>query len=213
MFSKYSPAQFYLSKDKRNKKSYNDSKATINKKFFKILRKELKKENSPFAKDKRLLIHLAYLFVREYLIIFPDVVKKDDVSTTNEFEAINSSNWNDVRLKLPPNYTKDLGFLVEFRPFENPITNKEKTAHTMFATLIRRMHMDSELGLNMYIPISRVNENYERSQKINAFATEKFYFRKYYCKALHNGLTESDELVELTMKEFLLGTDDFDGLK
>lgn len=41
------------------------------------------------------------MFIRECLVIFPEVVKENDISTTNDFEAINSSNWNDVRLKLP----------------------------------------------------------------------------------------------------------------
>lgn len=107
------------------------------------------------------MVHFAYLFIRQYLVIFPDIVKEKDVSTTNEFEAINSSNWNDVRLKIPMNFEGELGFLVEFRPMENVITNKEKTAQTMFITLIKRMISNKELGLNMYIPITKVNENYD----------------------------------------------------
>lgn len=65
---------------------------------------------------------------------------------------------------------------------ENMITFKEKTALTMFATLIKRMITTKELGLNMYVPISKVNENYDRSVKVNAFREQKFFFRKYYCE-------------------------------
>lgn len=52
---------------------------------------------------------------------------------------------------------------------ENTITYKEKTVLTMLATLIKRMICHKELGLNMYIPISKVNENYDRSIKVNSF--------------------------------------------
>lgn len=59
--------------------------------------------------------------------------------------------------------------MIEFRPMENTITYKEKTVLTMLATLIKRMICHKELGLNMYIPISKVNENYDRSIKVNSF--------------------------------------------
>lgn len=52
-----------------------------------------------------------------------------------DYEAINSCNWNDVRLKPPSNFNNKIGWLVEFRPMDIPITNKEKTAATFFVTL------------------------------------------------------------------------------
>jgi len=40
---------------------------------------------------------------------------------------------------------------------ENVITYKEKIAFVFFSTLIRRMICDEKLGLNFYIPISKIN--------------------------------------------------------
>lgn len=98
--------------------------------------------------------------MREILVIFPNLIVEDDISSTKDLDAINSSNWNDVRLKMPQNYSKDIGFLVEFRPMENVITYKEKTAFIILSTLLRRMISDPKLGLNLYIPISLLNENF-----------------------------------------------------
>ena len=58
--SKYSTINYYISNDKRNKKKYNDKKYTINKKFKKKFKYELKKINSKFYKDNKLLNHFAY---------------------------------------------------------------------------------------------------------------------------------------------------------
>lgn len=144
-------------------KHYNDSKYTLNKSFLKSLRNQLKKSGSEFYKDKKLLVHFGYLFIREILVILPETIVEDDFSTTRDFEAINSCNWNDVRLKFPSNYDEEIGFLIEFRPMENAITYKEKTALIYFVTLLHRMISDKKLGLNFYIPISKVNENFNKA--------------------------------------------------
>lgn len=178
----------------------------MNKSFIKTLRKQFKKIQSPFLKDKKLLTHFGYLFIREILVVLPETIIEEDISSTREFDAINSSNWNDVRLKLPSNYDENIGFLLEFRPMENVITYKEKVAFVFFATLMRRMISDEKLGLNFYLPISKINQNFQTAVKREAFSKQKMFFRKYFCKLIHGKLVENDELVELTMEEFLLGT-------
>lgn len=39
------------------------------------------------------------------------------------------------------------------------------------------------------------------------------FFRKYFCKLIHGDLVDQDETIELTMSEFLLGNENFVGLK
>lgn len=90
-------------------------------------------------------------------MILPETIVEDDITTTRDFEAVNSCNWNDVRLKFPSNYNEEIGFLLEFRPMENTITYKEKIAFIYFATIMRRMIGDEKLGLNFYLPISKIN--------------------------------------------------------
>lgn len=117
-------------------------------------------------------------------MILPETIQEDDFSSTRDFEAINSCNWNDVRLKFPSNYNEEIGFLMEFRPMENMITYKEKLAFMFFSTFFRRMLSCENLGLNFYLPISKINENFETCVKREAFTKEKMTFRKYFCSAL-----------------------------
>lgn len=133
----------------------------------------MREEKSPFSKDKKLLNHFGYQFVREILVVLPETIEENNAESTREYEAINSCNWNDVRLKFPFNYHKEIGFLVEFRPMENVITYKEKMAFVIFVTLLRRMISDKKLGLNFYLPISKINENFDRAIKRNAFVEQK----------------------------------------
>lgn len=106
------------------------------------------------------------------------------MENTRAYDAYNSCNWNDVRLKLPQNYNKEIGFLVEFRSMDNVITYKEKMAFIIFLTLLRRMISDKKLGLNLYVPISKINENFERAILKDSFLKQKQYFRKYICEAI-----------------------------
>lgn len=107
--------------------------------------------------------------MREILVILPETIVKDDITNTRCFDAVNSVNWNDVRLKLPSNYDEKIGFLVEFRPMDNVITYKEKMAFVTFVTLLRRMISDKKLGLNFYLPISKINENFKKVYLIDSF--------------------------------------------
>ena len=43
---------------------------------------------SKYHKDERLINHFAYLFTRETLIIYPDLVKENDTSHSRNFEYV-----------------------------------------------------------------------------------------------------------------------------
>lgn len=151
--------------------------------------------------------------MREILVVLPETIKKDDAELTRDYEAINSCNWNDIRLKFPKDYQENIGFLVEFRPMDNPITYKEKMAFIFFVTLFRRMISDKKLGLNFYLPITKINENYNRCILKDAFYSQKQYFRKYICEAIQGEDVQKDDVVELTMQEWLDGCENFIGLR
>jgi glutamate--cysteine ligase catalytic subunit len=211
--SKYSPINLFISNDFRNKPHYNDKKFTINKKFKKTLKNSLKEKKNSFYKDTRLLNHYAYLFLREHLIVYPDLVKKDNVENTIDFEAIQSTNWNDVRFKPPANFESKLGWLVEFRSMDSPILNKEKTALVFMTTLFQRIIIDSKLGINFYVPISKIDKNFAESIKIDAITSSKFFFRKYFAECLHGKDVVKDDIVCLSLLDWLEGNSEFDGMR
>lgn len=75
------------------------------------------------------------------------------------------------------------------------------------------MIRDKKLGINFYIPITKINENFDIAVKKDACIKEKFYVRKYFSRALHGDDCEKDDIVYITMEDFLLGNQEFDGMK
>lgn len=59
---------------------------------------------------------------------------------------------------------------------EVQLTDFENTAFSIFIVLLSRAIMS--FGLNLYMPISKVDQNMHVAQKRNAARTERFYFRK-----------------------------------
>jgi glutamate--cysteine ligase catalytic subunit len=133
-------------------------------------------------------------------------------TNTLDFEAIQSSNWNDMRLKPPPSLESDLGWLVEFRCMDSPLTEIEKSIMTFICTLFFRVICDSRLDIDFYLPMSKVDENFKRAFQRNATTAHKFFFRKHFCPLL-KGFVQSDEVVEVTLFEFFNGSADFVGVK
>jgi len=86
---------------------------------------------------------------------------------------------------------------VELRTPENQLTSEENTAYSMFSFFMVQMIKKKEY--NLYIPISKVDENIERGHKRDAILKEKFWFRKDIQKE------SADEWVELTLDEILHG--------
>ena len=127
--------------------------------------------------DQVLARHIAHLFCRDPLVVFSGKVELDDSQRTDHFENIQSTNWQTVRWKPPPAKSeKHIGWRTEFRSMEVQLTDFENAAFTVFVVLISRVILYFDLDL--YIPLSKVDENMERAHKRNALHTERFFFRQ-----------------------------------
>jgi len=125
--------------------------------------------------DERLATHFAHLFIRDPLVIFAEDLKELDMSRTDHFENLQSTNWQHMRFKPPP-ADNSIGWRVEFRPMEIQITDFENAAFAVFMVLVTRAILSFDL--NFYIPIRRVDENMETAHARDAVLGEKFWFRR-----------------------------------
>jgi len=110
--------------------------------------------------DDKLVKHLGYLLLREFLIVFKDHVNVDNEKENLHFENITGTNWNSVRFKPPPNINSEIGWRVEFRVVEALLTIDENCAFLIILNLFFRMFYENGFKLNFYIPISLVHENF-----------------------------------------------------
>lgn len=83
---------------------------------------------------------------------------------------------------------------------------------TFLVLALMRIITDKDMRVNFYIPISMVDENYNRAFKRNSTTEQKFFFRKHCCPLLE-GYKESDEVVELSLHEIFDGSENFAGLR
>eukprot|EP00039_Didymoeca_costata_P005681 m.83594 g.83594 ORF g.83594 m.83594 type:complete len:731 (-) comp12929_c0_seq3:713-2905(-) len=131
--------------------------------------------------DHLLALHVAHLFVRDPLVIFEGHVESvDDTVGTEHWENIQSTNWNSVRWKPPPHQdmsNRKIGWRTEFRSMDIQLTDFENAAFTVFITLVSRALLSFDL--NVYIPISKSDENMRRAHKRDAIRKEKFWFRSH----------------------------------
>lgn len=125
--------------------------------------------------DDRLATHFAHLFIRDPIVIFSEDLEQLDMSKTDHFENIQSTNWQHMRFKPPP-ADNNIGWRVEFRPMEIQITDFENAAFAVFIVLVTRAILSFDL--NFYIPIVKVDENMETAHRRDAVLSEKFHFRK-----------------------------------
>lgn len=123
------------------------------------------------ANDDALLNHFAYLFIRDSPTIYKKDIEKfskikgelykskwitsnklEDneifLKNTNFFEAIQSSNYNNVRFKPSKSFDDKNSWLVEFRPFDIPKTSREKNYLIFFVTLFQRIFTDQKIFTN-----------------------------------------------------------------
>lgn len=257
MKGRYSPIQLYISDFERCSPIYNDQNFTLNKSYKRTLQKSLKANGLEIvARDTRLMNHFAYQNIREHPVVFqkdlkrfseqkdkdlhsPDTwiesLKIEDnpgiVENTNLFEAVQSTNWNNVRFKPAASYKSKNSWLVEFRPMDTPITSREKKYLVLFATLMQRIMTDPQLETNFYIPISKTDRNMSRAILRAAVTDQKFYFRRYFygpessdkryqCSPGNKNLRrqkleqfEKEMLVELTLEQLLEGGPGHQGFK
>ncbi len=209
---KYSYVQHFISNDVRMKHEYNNNKYLINKKFKRQLKKVLKNNKSPFQKDKRLLNHFGYLFNREnYLQLIKDIKEDYDQDTVN-YETIQGQNWNNVRIKVPFNYRKDFGWLVEFRAMDCLVLNCEKAAMVSLVKLFHRMIINDRYKVNFYIPMTLVNENMDKAQGRDAILHSRIWVRRYFSEKLHSENYHKDEYILVTFLQYIQGCKKYDGM-
>ncbi|EMD37301.1 hypothetical protein CERSUDRAFT_113950 [Gelatoporia subvermispora B] len=165
--SRYASVSLYLSEHWFNRPEYNDVYAPHDEAIFERLREH--------GIDKLLSKHISHLFIRDPLVVFSETIDQDDANSNDHFENIQSTNWQTLRFKPPP-VNSPIGWRVEFRSMEVQITDFENAAFAVFVVLLSRAILN--FNLNLYIPISKVDENMARAQRRDALHTQKFYFRK-----------------------------------
>jgi glutamate--cysteine ligase catalytic subunit len=136
---------------------------------------EIKQQLMDGGMDSLLATHFAHLFIRDPIVIFAEDLQDLDLTKTDHFENLQSTNWQHIRFKPPP-ASNDIGWRVEFRPMEIQITDFENAAFSVFMVLITRAILSFDL--NFYIPIKRTDENMQTAHRRDAVLNEKFYFRK-----------------------------------
>ncbi|GAA5922707.1 hypothetical protein JCM1841_001112 [Sporobolomyces salmonicolor] len=165
--SRYDSVDCYIADTPSNRPEYNDNAMPIDDK----IRNKLVDRGV----DPLLATHFAHLFIRDPIVIFEETMCQDDEKSSDHFENIQSTNWQTVRFKPPPPGSP-IGWRVEFRSMEVQLTDYENAAFAVFIVLLTRAIMS--MGLNFYLPISKVDENMHRAHRRDAVNSQKFYFRK-----------------------------------
>ncbi|KAK4965619.1 glutamate--cysteine ligase [Elasticomyces elasticus] len=165
--SRYASNSTYIAQDPRLRKEYLDPDLVID--------QDLKQRLLDGGMDDLLATHFAHLFIRDPIVVFAEDLKELDLTKTDHFENLQSTNWQHMRFKPPPP-GNEIGWRVEVRPMEIQITDFENAAFSVFVVLITRAILSFDL--NFYLPIPRTTENMETAHRRDAVNTEKFYFRK-----------------------------------
>ncbi|SBS85579.1 gamma-glutamylcysteine synthetase, putative [Plasmodium ovale] len=125
--------------------------------------------------------HLNGVYLSEKFDFLEDYEEKV-LSSHQHFENFQSTNWNSVRFKPPPildnhmNGPSSIGWRVEFRTPDIQITDFENASVVTLIMVLSKFIMKERL--NLYIPMSMLEENLFRSANRDAITKEKFYFRK-----------------------------------
>jgi len=170
--SRYDSIDCFIAADDALKPHYNDLDLVYD--------KEICKQLEEAGIDNTLARHIAHLFIRDPLVIYNDKIEIDDDKRADHFENIQSTNWQTVRFKPPPPNSQ-IGWRTEFRPMELQLTDYENAAFVVFMVLLTRTIRS--FRLNMYIPITKVDENMAKAATPNAALKQQFYFRKDLSRA------------------------------
>ena len=165
--SRYASNSTYISQDPRLRPEYMDPNLIVD--------PEVKQRLIEGGMDDLLATHFAHLFIRDPIVVFAEDLKTLDLSKTDHFENLQSTNWQHIRFKPPPP-SNDIGWRVEFRPMEIQMTDFENAAFSVFIVLVTRAILSFDL--NLYIPIPRTTENMERAHARDAVLNQKFFFRR-----------------------------------
>ncbi|CAJ1368448.1 unnamed protein product [Effrenium voratum] len=127
--------------------------------------------------DVRLARHVAQLFVRDPLNVFRERLELDNATVGDHWEQLQSSNWGTVRFKPPParasNPRGEIGWRVELRTAQ--ATDFENAAVVAIARVLAEVILEERWDL--YMQISRVEQNLERSGGVGAVCQQRFFFR------------------------------------
>ncbi|WVN90808.1 uncharacterized protein L203_106051 [Cryptococcus depauperatus CBS 7841] len=168
--SRYDSVDLYIANDERNKQEYHDIDVPVN--------EEIKRRLMDNGIDEKLANHIGHLFIRDPLVQFSETIDQNDLESMDHFENIQSTNWQTVRFKPPPVYSK-IGWRVEFRSMEVQMTDFENAAFSIFIVLLTRAIISFDL--NFYMPISKVDENMQRAQQRDGARINRFFFRRNIC--------------------------------
>jgi glutamate--cysteine ligase catalytic subunit len=178
--------------------------------------------------DHLLAQHIAHLYIREPLVLFKEKLdellekesrsgeskadpKEAEDTDVESFENIQSTNWQNMRFKPPPiksdSSANRIGWRVEVRPMELQLTDFENSAFCSLVILLVKALR--KMKLNLLMPISKVDENMKRAQRVNACLAEKFFFRKNINEAENENQCE---LVEMSVDEIMNGSGEFKGM-
>lgn len=80
-----------------------------------------------------------------------------------------------MRFKPPPSQDSKIGWRVEFRTMDIQLTDFENSAFIVVLGLL--LNVINNLDVNFIMPISKIDENMERAEKVDAYTQEKFWFR------------------------------------
>lgn len=202
--SRYSSIDCYIG-DEASTQAYNDIPLATDQEHVDRLRAA--------GIDETLAQHVAHLFARDPLVIFGDRLQLDDSEEVDHWENIQSTNWQSLRWKPPPPQRGALpttaedhvGWRVEFRTMEVQLTDFENAAFIAFIVLMSRVVL--ETGIDLRIPISKLEENMDASQKRDAYKNERFWFRTN-----PTAVEEPGQWRQLTLKEIMRGADGHQGL-
>ncbi|GKT90709.1 glutamate-cysteine ligase [Colletotrichum tofieldiae] len=175
--SRYASNSTYISTDPRLRPEYLYPDLVID--------EDIKAKLMEGGMDDRLATHFAHLFIRDPIVVFEEDLQELDLSKTDHFENLQSTNWQHMRFKPPP-ADNSIGWRVEFRPMEIQLTDFENAAFSVFMVLVTRAILSFDL--NFYIPITKVDENMERAHAVDAVLEERFFFRRNPFASRHRNL-------------------------
>jgi len=192
---RWSPMPQYISERKECKEEYNDIPVQVDKETMEFTRRQA--QEMQMELDEKLIRHLGFLFNRDPLVVYSDKINVENTETTNHFENLQSTNWNNSRFKPPPSFDSEVGWRVELRTIEAQLTAMESTAFSMLAYFFAEMV--TKKRYNFYIPISKLHENMQRAHTMDALLVEKFWFR------VNVEPDSQDKWEEMTIDEILHG--------
>ncbi|PJF18491.1 Glutamate--cysteine ligase [Paramicrosporidium saccamoebae] len=195
--SRYASISRFIAMDPRLLPQYNDLNVPYNGKTYDRLIEA--------GFDDLLAKHFAWLFIRDPLVIFSELVDQDN-NSSDHFENIQSTNWQTMRFKPPPAEDDSIGWRVEFRPMEVQPTEFENAAFSVFIVLLTRIIL--VYNLNFYMPLSLVDENMQRAHRRDSLKSQRFHFP---CDPYREGCAD-ECLTELTVNDIINGSDKFVGL-